>query len=184
MCYDPPLGAPAFVKLVYTIAAGSLATHKTDKKVVGYSCRCTWRFKFFVVYIENNVYTLVINCFCPHRVLFWYSFPSLLRNSGNKNQNNPLMSVETVRHQSTYIILFLTLHYKSINDDKTTIFIHLPRVSLARFSFCWWRHNRLLMTSQWPGNYDAITWIAICNSLDIDFIHGDIHDRSCKKFDS
>ena len=37
------------------------------------------------------------------------------------------------------------------------------------------------MTSQWPDNCDAITWIVISNSLDIDFIHGDIHGRSCKK---
>ena len=65
---------------------------------------------------------------------------------------------------------------------KTTSFTHRPRVSLARFSFCWWRHNRLLMTSQWPDNCDAITWIVLSNSLDIDFIHGDIHGRSCKKF--
>ena len=64
---------------------------------------------------------------------------------------------------------------------KTPIFAHRPRVSLARFSFCWWRHNRLLMTSQWPDSFDAITWIVISSSLDIDFIHGDIHDRSCKK---
>ena len=38
-------------------------------------------------------------------VLFWYLFPTLLRNSGNKHQNNPLVSGETVRHSSTYIIL-------------------------------------------------------------------------------
>ena len=36
------------------------------------------------------------------------------------------------------------------------------------------------MTSQWPDNCDAITWIVMFNSLDIDFIHGDIHCRSCK----
>ena len=59
---------------------------------------------------------------------------------------------------------------------KTTIFTHRPRVSLARFLFCWWRHNRLLMTSQSPDNCDAVTWIVISNSLDIGFIHG----RSCK----
>ena len=40
------------------------------------------------------------------RVLFWYLFPLLLRNSGNKHQNNPLVSAETVRHSSTYIILY------------------------------------------------------------------------------
>ena len=37
------------------------------------------------------------------------------------------------------------------------------------------------MASQWPENCDAIIWIMISNSLDIDFIHGDIHGRSCKK---
>ena len=36
------------------------------------------------------------------------------------------------------------------------------------------------MTSQWPDNYDANTWQVISNSLDIDFIHGNIHGRSCK----
>ena len=65
---------------------------------------------------------------------------------------------------------------------KTKNFTHRPSVSLARFSFCWWRHNRLLMTSQWPDNCDTITWQVISNSLDIDFIHGDIHGRSCKKY--
>ena len=57
---------------------------------------------------------------------------------------------------------------------------HISRVSLARFTFCWWRHNRLAITSQWPGNSNANTWQVISNSLDIDFIHGDIHGRSCK----
>ena len=64
---------------------------------------------------------------------------------------------------------------------KMTIFSHRPCVSLVRFSACWWHHNWLLMTSQWPDNCDTITWIVISNSLDIDFIHGGIHGRSCKK---
>ena len=64
---------------------------------------------------------------------------------------------------------------------KTTIFTHRPRVSLYRFSFCRWRHNRLLITSQWPNNCDTLTWIVISNSLDVDFIHGDINSRSCTK---
>ena len=54
---------------------------------------------------------------------------------------------------------------------KTMIFTHQPCVPLARFTFCWWRHNRLLMKSQWPDNCDTITWIVISNSLDIDFIN-------------
>ena len=67
---------------------------------------------------------------------------------------------------------------------KTTIFTHRPRVSLARFSFCWWRHNRFLVTSQWPDNCDAITWIMISNSLDIVlftaiFTAGCVRKRDC-----
>ena len=64
---------------------------------------------------------------------------------------------------------------------KTRILTHHPPVSLARFTLCWWRHSRLAMTSQWPHNCDANTWQVISNSLDIDFIHCDIHGRSCKK---
>ena len=40
-----------------------------------------------------------------------------------------------------------------------TIFTHRPRISFARFLLCWWRHNRLLMTSQSPDSCGANTWI-------------------------
>ena len=42
--------------------------------------------------------------------------------------------------------LNLTRHSESINDAKTRIFAHHPRVSLARLTLSWWRHNRLAMT--------------------------------------
>ena len=115
------------------------------------------------------------------RGLVWCLFPELRSNEGYKHQNNTRVSAETVRHESTYIILFLTRRNESMNEYKTTCFTHRPHVSLARFLFCCWRHNRLLMTSQWPHNCDAITWIVISNPLDIDYIHGDIHGQSCKK---
>ena len=99
------------------------------------------------------------------RGLFWCLFPELRSNKGNKHQNNTWVSAVTVHHLSTYIILFLTWHNNSINDNKTKIFTHRPHVSLARVLVCWWRHNRLLMTSQWPDNCDAITWIVISNSF-------------------
>ena len=41
------------------------------------------------------------------RVLFLCLFPSLLRNSRNKHNNNPLVSDEIVRHPSTYIFLYI-----------------------------------------------------------------------------
>ena len=114
-------------------------------------------------------------------VIFWFLFPELRSNDGDEYQNNTRVCAETVRHESTYIILLLTRHNESINEYKTTSFTHRPHVSLARFSFCWWRHNRLLMTSQWPDNCDVMTWKEISNSLDIDHINGDIHGQSCKK---
>ena len=69
---------------------------------------------------------------------------------------------------------------KFINSDKTTIYAHRSRISLTQFSFCWWRHDRLPIRSEWPDKCDTITWTAISKSLDIDFNHGDIHRRSCK----
>ena len=55
---------------------------------------------------SNNVCILVTNVFAL-RALFLYLFPSLLRNSGNKHKNNPLVSAETVRHSSMYNIPYL-----------------------------------------------------------------------------
>ena len=115
------------------------------------------------------------------RGLFCCLFPDLLSKEGNKHQTNTRVSAETVRYESTYII-FNFLHDKTDPKMmiKTTIFTHHPRVSLARFSFSCWRHNRMLMRSLWPDSCDAITWIMISSSLDIDFIHGDIPRRPCK----
>ena len=62
---------------------------------------CCVRNKIMYVLLWRTVYALT-------RLLFWCLFPSLLRNSGNKHQNNPLVSAETVRHASTYIILYVT----------------------------------------------------------------------------
>ena len=115
------------------------------------------------------------------RGLFW----CLLSELRSTREINTKITLEWAQKQ--FVTRVHTLFY-FLHDTtnpwitiKTTIFTHRPRVSLARLSFCWWRHNRLPMTSQWPDNCDAITWIVISNSLDIDFIHGDIHDRSCKK---
>ena len=46
-----------------------------------------------------------------------FPFPLLLHNLGNKHQNNPLVSAETVCHSSTYIIFYFFMgensYYKS-----------------------------------------------------------------------
>ena len=136
------------------------------------------RFSHAQKYIDNNVCTRVTICFSAHeRVILVFISRS---NEGNKYQNNTRVIAETVRYESTYIIVFLTWHNVSINNDKNDDFTHRPRVSLGRFPFCWWRHSLMLMTSQWQDSCDAITWTVISNSLDIDCIHGDIHDRPCK----
>ena len=111
----------------------------------------------------NNVYTLVTNCSVLTRVLFGVLFPSLLRNSGNKHQNNPLVSVETVRHSSAYIILYV-------------IYPWHPVFSCSRFSTCDVNDCKLLspyhssfrasvkLTEVWPRqNHVYISWI--CCSL-------------------
>ena len=91
----------------------------------------------------------------------------------NKYQNNTRVCVSTVRRECTYIILFLKRRNQSINNDKkgdlyTSVYI-------------------LLMTSQSIADDVTMTrqlWRDHVNgdisSLDIDFIHGDIHEQSCK----
>ena len=44
------------------------------------------------------------------RGLFWCLFPELRSNERNEHKNNTRVSAETVRHEGTYIILFLTRH--------------------------------------------------------------------------
>ena len=80
-------------------------------------------------------------------VLFW----CLL----NKHQNNTRVSAEAVRHESTYIILFLTLHKESTNDDKNDD-LYTSRLTCAVFVLLM-TSQAMLITSQWPGNCDAIT---------------------------
>ena len=112
---------------------------------------------------------------------FWCLFCRVVKQRWELVPKQHSSETETVRHESTYIILFLIWHKESINGEKTTIFTHRPRISFARFTFYWWHHNRLLMTSQWPDSYDASTWHMISNSIDIGFIYANIHDQSRKR---
>ena len=70
------------------------------------------------------------------RVLFWCLFPPLLRNSGNKHQNNPLLSAETVRHSNTYIILYLQTKRFLFCCERFEIIvdIHKKRIGLCRYN--------------------------------------------------
>ena len=104
---------------------------------------------------ENNVDTRVTNCFSAHErvILVFISrvaklFPELRINERNKYQNNPLVSTETVRHESTYIISFLIRHHESINDEewRSLHIVPVPHLSGLRSADdvtidSWWHHN-------------------------------------------
>ena len=66
----------------------------------------------------------------------------------NKYQNNTRVRAETVRHESTYIILFLTRHNETKNDDKDDDLYTNPPVSHSLdfrsaddVAIDCWRHN-------------------------------------------
>ena len=82
------------------------------------------------------------------RGLFWCLFPELQSNEGNKHKNNTWVSAEAVCHESTYIILFVTRHDESTNDDKNNNLYIAPVSHLLCdrsgddvIIDCWWRHN-------------------------------------------
>ena len=105
------------------------------------------------------------NCFCTHeRGYFGVYFPRC----------EATRQINTKITLNTCIILFLTPHNQSINDDKngdlhTSVYILLMRSQSIADDF-------IMARQLWRDQ-----WITISNSLDIDFIHGDIHRRSCKK---
>ena len=118
--------------------------------------------RIHAINIQNNVCTGVANCLNTKITLEW-------------------AHKQFVRRVHT-IFDFLRDITSPQMTIKPTIFTHRTHVAHVRFTFCWWRHNRTLMTSQWPNNCNAITWIVISNLIDNDLFHGDIHGRSCKKF--
>ena len=80
-------------------------------------CTTIWKIciRLYGQDIENNVCILVTNCFSAQERVILVYVPR--NNSGYKHQNKPWVSAETIRHESTYIILFLTRHNESMNDD-------------------------------------------------------------------
>ena len=137
--------------------------------------------EYYKDYIDNNVCTRVTHCFSAHECYFGDYFPRCEATRGIS------IKITLERAQKQFVTREHTLFnfFNDITNSQTTIKMmistHRSYVSLAQFSLFWWRHNQFLMTSQWPDNCEAITWMMISNSLDIDFIHGDIHGRPCKK---
>ena len=83
--------------------------------------------------------------FCPHERVILVFFPELRSNEGNKHQINTRVSAETIRHESAYIILFLTWYNEFINYDKTDD-LYTSSPCLTRSFFV------LLVTSQSIAN--------------------------------
>ena len=79
--------------------------------------------------------------------------------------------------------LFFSLH--DITNPQmpinTTIFTHRLRVSLVRFTFYWWHHNRLLTKSLM--HYASTSVRRTRDKRCLDFIHNHIHGRSCKNME-
>ena len=85
------------------------------------------------------------------RGLFWCLFPEVRSNEGNKHQNSTRVSAETVRHESTYIILFLTRQNEFTNCDKNDdLYTSSPYLTCSVFV--------LLMTSQPIADDVIMTW--------------------------
>ena len=87
-------------------------------------------------------------CSALTRGLFLCLFPELRSNEGNKHKNKTRVSAETVRHESTYIILFLTRHNDGNNDDINND-LHTSTPCPTRWVYV------LLMTSQ--SIFDGVT---------------------------
>ena len=95
------------------------------------------------------------------RGLFLCLFPELRSNEGNEHKNNTRVSAEAVRHESTCIILFLTRHNESINDDKKDD-LYTSSLCLTRSVFV------LLMTSQSIADDVTITRQWWCDHVNSD----------------
>ena len=143
-------------------------------------CLCILWCIAYYVYLEWCMYSNGELFMRPREGYFGVYFPSCAAT----REINTKMTLEWAHKQ--FVTRVHTSFYFSHDirntqmTTKTTIFSHQHRVSLVLFTFYWWRHNWLLMTSQWPDNCDLITLLVIINSLDTDFILGDIHGRSCE----
>ena len=94
---------------------------------------CHVRNKIMYVLSQRTVYALTW-------VLFWCLFPSLLCNSGNKHQNNPLVSALTICHLSTFVILYICCEYlgeKWMCYDGTLPWTHLLSTMMTWFLHYW-----------------------------------------------
>ena len=93
-------------------------------------------------------------CFCTHSCLFALS----LRNSGNKLQNNPLVSTEAVRHSSSYIIRY------NIHHQTSQLTYFHPYLSFFKVNYMVSPTNTGIDHHYWSGiNRSAINLMTCAN---------------------
>ena len=114
------------------------------------------------------------------RGLFLCLFPELLCNSRNKHKNNTWVCADTVCHESSYIILFLTQHNKSINNDKndnlSTSSPYLIRsVYILLMTLQSIADDVTITRQSWRDHVNSDIWL-----FRYQFYSRDIHSRSCK----
>ena len=124
----------------------------------------------------------VIMCLCNHgRVILGVYFPNCeatMEIYTKITLKLPCKKFDTVVHTSLYSLHDIISPYMKI----TTRFAHIDSVSQALCLRsadditidCWWRHRCITRCD----NCNASTWKTISNSLDSDFVHHHINDRS------
>ena len=86
-----------------------------------------------MIHVGNNVSTGVANCLCAHGSVILGFHHELRGIERNKHQNNTPVGTYTFRHDSTYIILFLTRYNALLLTINNTILTHARRVAIALF---------------------------------------------------
>ena len=143
---------------------GMMCEDRCFSVIFGFVMSC--KNKIMYVLLWRTVHALT-------RVLFWSFCPSLLHNSGNKHQNNPLVSALTVRHAITYIILYVFLVNRGPNGPFNAtrtypyIFSGLWHINLSTAIFNPWR-CRMQHGDTSTESVDKEIWSQIITPLECD----------------
>ena len=103
----------------------------------------------------NNVCTLVTNCSGANSRVILVYIPPVASQLGNKHQNNPPVSAETVCHSSTYIILYIWRDNATQKQNKNFKSNSIaPTIALVFSIFGAWQYSLWLIQS--PLNHSIM----------------------------
>ena len=118
-------------------------------------CPCYYKqICLFGEIMDNFCSDVSINILVPSELYLGFStlregyFGVYFPNCAATRELNTKLTLEWAHKQFVTKVPSLFYISHDIMTIKTTIFTECPLVSLTPFTFCWWRHNRLLMTSQ------------------------------------